>query len=310
MGRHSDSDDDRKKRKKKKKKRSRSKSLSGSDSSYVSYKHKKSKSSKSRRRSRSISRGRDRRSRSRSRGHRRRSRSIDRYSRSRSRERYSSRRRSRSGSRGHSYRRSRSRERYQRSRSRTPDRYKSKPKRRSRSIERVKGSSRYNSASPSSSSKGKDSKEDPAEMIPGFHDMTPAEQTKLRLQLALKAAAAADERIKDQIKESQFGGASTVEDQMKFSSAVKDIESSTFVPTSFKSTRSDRPNTDDKKDDFLFGTAGEIRADMTPRKPLIIHDLNTLSHPNLHVDPDEKMKRWIERLTMLRKKKLEGEVID
>ncbi|XP_021344549.1 serine/Arginine-related protein 53-like [Mizuhopecten yessoensis] len=75
-------------------------------------------------------------------------------------------------------------------------------------------------------------------MIPGFHDMTPAEKSKLRLQLALKAAAAADERIKDQIKESQFGGASTVEDQMKFSSAVKDIESSSFVPTSFKSNRS------------------------------------------------------------------------
>ncbi|XP_069104293.1 serine/Arginine-related protein 53-like [Argopecten irradians] len=307
MGRYSDSDDDRKKRKKKKKKRSRSRSLSSSDSSYVS-KHKKSKSSKSRRRSRSVSKGRDHRSRSRSRGRRRRSRSIDRYSRSRSRDRYSSRRRSRSGSRG--YRRSRSRDRYQRSRSRTPDRYKSKSKRRSRSLERVKSSSRYSSASPSSSSRGKDSKDDPTEMIPGFHDMTPAEQSKLRLQLALKAAAAADERIKDQIKESQYGGSTTVEEQMKFSSAVKDIESSTFVPTSFKSTRSERPATDDKKADFLFGTAGEIRADMTPRKPLIIHDLNTLSHPNLHVDPEEKMKRWIERLATLRKKKLEGEAID
>lgn len=140
--------------------------------------------------------------------------------------------------------------------------------------------------------------------------MTPAEKAKVRMQMALKAAAAADERIKEQTKEQPFGGASTVEEQIKFSGAVKDIESSSFVPTSFKSSRSEKTTGDDKKEDFLFGTAGEIRSDLTPRKPLIIQDLNTLAHPNLHVDPDEKMKRWIERLAALRKKKLEGEAID
>jgi len=35
-----------------------------------------------------------------------------------------------------------------------------------------------------------------------------------------------------------------------------------------------------------------------------------LSFPKqLFVDPEEKMDRWIERLTMLRKKKLEGEAM-
>ncbi|XP_061171699.1 DNA-directed RNA polymerase II subunit RPB1-like [Saccostrea echinata] len=277
-----DSDDDRKKRKKKKKKHSRSRSLSSSDSR-VSSKHKKSKKSKHRRRSPSSSpeRSRHRRSRSRS---RRRSHSFDRdsryRSRSRSRDRYS-RRRSRSRDRrSRSSSRSRRRARYSRSRSSSRDRYRSK---RSRSRDRHRERSPKNKST-----------EDPCANFPGFADMTPSEQAQIRMQMALKAAAAADEKIKEQTTSSK--NSKSLKEQLQFSNAVKEIESSSFVQSSFSSNRTDKDKTSSKEESFSFGTAAEFKPDMAVKKILEVDDLSKLAHSNLFVDPDVKMDQWIERL--------------
>lgn len=142
--------------------------------------------------------------------------------------------------------------------------------------------------------------------------MTPAEQAKVRMQMALKAAAAADEKIKEQ-QQINYKSVKTedksFEEQLKFSSAVSEIESSSFNPSSFKSSRSDKKDQAPKSEEFLFGTAAEFKPDMITRHTFVIEDPDNLAHPNLHVDPQEKLERWIQKLTAMRKRKLEGEAI-
>lgn len=137
--------------------------------------------------------------------------------------------------------------------------------------------------------------------------MTPSEQAQIRMQMALKAAAAADEKIKEQTtgtKESK-----SHKEQLQFSNAVKEIESSSFVQSSFSSNRTDKDKTSSKEESFSFGTAAEFKPDMAVKKILEVDDLSKLAHSNLFVDPDVKMDQWIERLKSLRQRKLEGEVI-
>ncbi|XP_046379795.2 serine/Arginine-related protein 53-like [Haliotis rufescens] len=320
MGRYSDSDDDydlkKSKKKKRRKSRSRSRSASSGSSRYSS-KHKKSKKTKHKKRSRSRSRDRPlRRSRSRSRGrrsrsrerHRSRSRSLernrDRY-RSRSRDRHT-RRRSRSNSRSRA-RRSRSDSRSRGRRSRSDSRGRSRRSRsrsrgrRSRSPEKKKNRSRRESPAP------KDIQADIREQIPGFDDMTPGEQASARMRLALKAAAAADEKIREQLQESG------VEDTISFNKAVANIEADKFKPAVFKSNRGDKIKTEPADDGYttheqaMFGS-GKVNIKLDPVKPVYIEP-DSYAHPNLHGDSVEKMQRWLQKLSAMRKKKLEGEAL-
>lgn len=153
--------------------------------------------------------------------------------------------------------------------------------------------------------------EDSCANIPGFADMTPAEQAQARMQMALKAAAAADEKIKEQLTGSSTATESkSHQEQLQFSNAIKDIESSSFVQSSFVSNRADKEKTGSKKEEeFSFGTAAEFKPDMAVKKILEVDDLTKLAHSNLFVDPEVKMDQWVERLKSLRQKKLEGEVI-
>lgn len=141
--------------------------------------------------------------------------------------------------------------------------------------------------------------------------MTPAEQAQARMHMALKAAAAADEKIKEQLTGSAAGtGGKTHQEQLQFSNAIKDIESSSFIQSSFVSNRYDKEKTGSKKEEeFSFGTAAEFKPDMAVKKILEVDDLSKLAHSNLCVDPEVKMDQWVERLKSLRQKKLEGEVI-
>lgn len=137
--------------------------------------------------------------------------------------------------------------------------------------------------------------------------MTPSEKAQVRMQMALKAAAAADEKIKHQSK----SDTKSFEDQMKFSKSIMDIESSSFVQSSFLSNRKDKSEKDsEKKDDlFMFGTAAEFKPDLVSKVIPTFDDPKSLADPSLFVDPAIKMERWIERLNTLRRKKLEGEAI-
>ncbi|KAK6195209.1 hypothetical protein SNE40_000683 [Patella caerulea] len=328
MGRHSVDEYDDKKSKKKKKRRSRSKSRSRSgslSSRYSSKSKKKAKKHKSkkyspspsyeRRRSRTRSRSRERyyrsRSRSRSRGRRSwtRSRSRGRWSRSRSRGRRSV---SRSRSRGRrsispSYtRRTRSRERYRRSRSDSRD-------------QRSRSRDRYRRSRSSSGDRYRDRKRspetessDPATNIPGFEDMAPHEKARIRMQLALKAAAAADEKIREESASLAQSAVFKPKDPMAFSTAVAEIEDFGFAPSKFKSSQSKKKKDEssekyiDTHEQAMFGIGGlEIKAEAGFNKPITI-DPNTLAHPNLYCDPKEKMDKWINKLASMRRKKFDG----
>lgn len=131
------------------------------------------------------------------------------------------------------------------------------------------------------------------------------------MQMALKAAAAADEKLRGQADGQKVGSQRSFEESLKFTQAVQDIEGTGFAPQVFKSSRSDKKNEKvEPKEEFTFGTAGELRLDMIQRKPIDI-DVNTeeLAHPDFFGDPEEKIQRWIQKLGAMRRKKLEGEVL-
>ncbi|XP_076454318.1 uncharacterized protein LOC143289232 isoform X3 [Babylonia areolata] len=337
MGRYSDSDEDSSRKLKKKKKRrsrSRSRSAESSSSRYShSHKHKKSKK-KHRQRSRSYSRSPERHSRrDRSPPRRRRSRSPDRSRRSRSsdrgrrsrsyeRKRRSSRdRRSRSDSRDRvsSRRRSTSRERSRRSRSDSGSR--SQYDSRRSSAERKKGRRGSTSPTPHAVST---SESNALDEIPGFKDMTPAEQAQMRLKMALRAATMSDEKLKEQSPSSAQGApVSSPLSRQQFAEAVATIDADSFVPTSFKSSRSSKSLKETREaatelpshNMAMFGAVGNsvvfTKAEPVDKSSEALEDNpETLFADCLKVDPEEKMARWIQKLTALRRKRLEGEAID
>ncbi|XP_064614859.1 serine/Arginine-related protein 53-like [Liolophura sinensis] len=336
MGGYSDSsDEDRRRRKKKKRRslsRSREASVGSSVSSRKSAKHKSKKKKRQRSRSRSpdakYSRRRSR-SPSRDRGYRRsrsRSRGYDRRSRSRSYDR--GRRRSRSRSRGRGsysrerkYRRSRSRDRRSRSRSFSRKRSYSHDRRSgSRGSTRHRGRRSRSSSQDSRLDAFKKDKDDPCAQVPGFSDMTPADQAKVRMQLALRAAAAADEKLKEQGVLLNPKAAMSAGEQRKFNQAVQSIEKESFAPAAFTSNRDDpstkeedelgRSRLERNHDTAIFGsTKLDIKLDPSERTNVVYNGAMSLAHPNLQKTTQEKMSQWIEKLTALRRKKLEGDML-
>lgn len=138
--------------------------------------------------------------------------------------------------------------------------------------------------------------------------MMPSEQARIRMQMALKAAAAADEKLKGDIPRSH--SYPSLQDSMAFSQAVQDIESSAFVSSSFKSNRGDKIKEEKSdRDEFVFGTAGELKLD-SQRKPILLDIENEdLADPSLYTDPEEKLDRWIQKLYAMRRRKLEGDAL-
>nr|XP_039258136.1 serine/Arginine-related protein 53-like [Styela clava] len=299
---------------------------------------KSKKKSKSRKRSRSTSyesrRSRDSRRKSRSRS-RERSYSSDRSGRSRSRDERKRRHRSRSDD---SYRSRRSRRR-SRSRTRSPRRRRSKSRtnsrekseysrRRSLSRERSKKKKKSKKNSPERSPPQK--KKDPCEDIPGFAEMTPAQQSRLRVQAAFNAAEAQSSAF-----EPEKGSPAVVEsaiDQMERAQVIEDIEDSDFMPTHFSSSRANKskeiskmpswPSNLAEQEDYhemaIFGNSAILSLDEKAKKeisevnkPLVKktikwedRDPKTLAHPNLHITHEEAENRWLEKLNQMRREKL------
>lgn len=131
------------------------------------------------------------------------------------------------------------------------------------------------------------------------------------MRLALKAAAAADEKLR--IREST---SSTPSDAQTFAHAVAAIESNSFVQSNFKTSRvakvkDEAAETQANHDDAIFGSLTvsgfTIKPDLD-NKPLQF-DQESIIHPSLYIDPEEKMDKWISRLAQLRQKKLEGDAM-
>ncbi|XP_064929297.1 serine/Arginine-related protein 53 [Columba livia] len=323
MGRHSSDTEDENRSRRKKKHRRRSSSSSSSGSRTYSRK-------KSGRKSRS--RSRDLQSRSHSYEKRRRHRSSSSSS-------YGSRRkrsRSRSRGRGKSYRsqRSRSKSRTRRSRSRARQRSYSGSSERSshrrtpsgsRERERRKGRDREKGKE---KGKGKEKETcgtkpgDCGNIKAGLEHLTPAEQAKARLQLVLEAAAKADEALKakerseEEAKKRKEEDQATLVEQVKRVKEIEAIESDSFVPQTFRSSKEVKKSTEPPDLPYEPVTVGAGAADApAPEKepapasiPTAIkyQDDNSLAHPNLFIEKAEAEEKWFQRLIALRQERLMG----
>ncbi|RUS83979.1 hypothetical protein EGW08_008240 [Elysia chlorotica] len=336
--RSDESDEDRasvRKHKKKSKNRSgRSRSRSGSDSGNSHVSSSRSKKSKKRH-------GRSSMSQSPERGHGRSSR-RSRRSRSRSYDRHysSSRRGRRSQSRSvsPSKRGRHSRSPYH-SRSRSPSTRKS---RRSRSASRSRGQrrrsrsysgSRSHSRRSSPETRGDASTDTKSRKghseLKSVSSLTPAQQAEERMRLALKAAVAADQKLR-QLPLAEPGGGegpsaveggqpkfSSYEESQSFADSVAAIDSGNFRQALFKSSRSGKPQESPghdlvpSHDDAIFGslavTGFTIKPDPDTR-PLQL-DPDSIMHQSLFCNAEDKLDQWIQRLAQLRRRKLEGDAL-
>jgi len=162
-------------------------------------------------------------------------------------------------------------------------------------------------------------KADPCVNVPGFHKMTPAEQAEVRLQMALKAASAADDKLKKQgvIPESISSNISLSlltserDDANKRARAIEGIESEGFAPAEFESSTLKPASLSmgiDSVHDVAMFTVGEepIMLKAMPSKELQLKDKESLMHPNLYVSTAEKMDMWKQKLAKMRRQKMEG----
>ncbi|CAG5129073.1 unnamed protein product [Candidula unifasciata] len=316
MGRYrsEDSDDEHSRKSKKRKKRRSRSSSSSSQLSHISNSRSKKSRKKHRRSSRSRSRSRDRKHVSRS-SRRSRSKSPDRYSSrkrrsdSRSPGRKSSKR-GRTRSKSPSSRKRRSYSRSRRSRSPSRDRRK-----KSDSRERSYSADRASSTRSSVDRHKATGQPAGSPRLKGYVCHTLAEQAEERLRQAMKAATSADEKLQARSATESLGSY-LYSDTKSFAASVSAIESDSFVASSFKSSRSTKikeeaPESGMSHDDAIFGSLAISGFTLMPdpdTKPIQL-DPDSIMHPSLYCDPQEKMERWISRLVQLRRRKLEGDVI-
>uniref|UniRef100_A0A3B3HHZ5 Arginine and serine rich coiled-coil 1 n=2 Tax=Oryzias latipes TaxID=8090 RepID=A0A3B3HHZ5_ORYLA len=322
MGRRSsDSEDDSRSRRKRKQRRRSSSSSSSSSSSGSRVRSSRSRRSSRRSRSRSRDRRRKRRSSSTS-SHsstrRRRSRSAERDKgrshrshRSRSRDKRSHSRHRRSHSRSdsrravHSRKRSHSRSREKdRSRRKGRDREKEKDKYRDRGRDRDKDREKDKSKDKT------EKKEDTGSLMVGLEHLTPAEQAKVRMQMVLQAAAKTDEVLKAKVAQREEEArkkieeeGTSLEEQVRRIKDIEAIESDSFVPQAFKSSR-----------DVVKTEPAEVKVeseraysqDISLPTSIIYNDNDTLAHPSLFVDKEQAEELWLNRLVSLRQERLMG----
>ncbi|KAK6297057.1 hypothetical protein J4Q44_G00331990 [Coregonus suidteri] len=226
---------------------------------------------------------------------------------SRSRER----RRSRSRSSGRSTRkksRSRSHSR-DRSRRKGRDKDKDKEKDRDRDRERDKGRDRDKDRA---KDKRSDKQGDSASIKAALEHLTPAEQAKARLQLVLQAAAKTDEVLKakerkdEEAKKMKLEEGTSLAEQVRRIKDIEAIESESFVPQAFKSSRdgvkTESVKVEQEPDDPPLLLTDIISLPTTIR----YNDSDTLAHPSLFLDKEKAEEMWLNRLMSLRQERLMG----
>ncbi|XP_054022436.1 serine/Arginine-related protein 53-like [Dryobates pubescens] len=152
--------------------------------------------------------------------------------------------------------------------------------------------------------------------------LTPAEQAKARLQLVLEAAAKADEALKakerseEEAKKRKEEDQATLVEQVKRVKEIEAIESDSFVPQTFRSTKEVRKSTEPAEPQYEpasigLGTAEPPAPDKEPPAANIptaikYQDDNSLAHPNLFMEKAEAEEKWFQRLVALRQERLMG----
>ncbi|KYO34020.1 serine/Arginine-related protein 53 [Alligator mississippiensis] len=156
----------------------------------------------------------------------------------------------------------------------------------------------------------------------GLEHLSPAEQAKARLQLVLEAAAKADEALKAKEKSEEAAkkrkeeDQATLVEQVKRVKEIEAIESDSFVPQTFRSSKEVKKSTEPVELKYEPATVGMGTADTsntekeiaTSSIPTAIkyQDDNSLAHPNLFIEKAEAEEKWFQRLIALRQERLMG----
>ncbi|KAM9316120.1 serine/Arginine-related protein 53 [Gastrophryne carolinensis] len=103
-------------------------------------------------------------------------------------------------------------------------------------------------------------------------------------------------------------------EQAKRAKEIEAIESDSFIPQVFRSSRDNKAsteNSDAKHDSAILGTgtfdlfAEEKEVDVETMPTAIKYlDDNSIAHPNLYIEKAEAEEKWVKRLTSLRQEKL------
>lgn len=141
----------------------------------------------------------------------------------------------------------------------------------------------------------------------GLEHLTPSEQAKVRMQMVLQAAAKTDEVLKAKVakreeearKKVQEEGTS-LEEQVRRIKDIEAIESDSFVPQAFKSSR------DDIKVEVNQETEKTSSPDLSFPLSTVYNDTDTLAHANLFMDKEKAEELWLNRLVSLRQERLLG----
>jgi len=115
-----------------------------------------------------------------------------------------------------------------------------------------------------------------------------------------------------QIESAAVTNSNEVIAKLKMDTAIRDVESSSFEPKTFKSSRSQQKSSEisgnKDSEQFQFGTMAEKAANTDlgiSNKPIteVFASIagEGLCHPNLFGDPIKREERWLEYLSNLRK---------
>ncbi|XP_054599371.1 serine/Arginine-related protein 53 isoform X3 [Nothobranchius furzeri] len=200
--------------------------------------------------------------------------------------------------------RSHSRDRRRRRRSSSSSSHSSSRRRRSRSAERDKGRSHR-----SHRSRSRD-RRDAENIKSSLQYLTPSEQAKARMQMVLQAAAKTDEVLKAKVAKREEEArrkledeGTSLEEQVRRIKDIEAIESDSFVPQAFKSSRDDtKTGSAEVKQESLTSSSQDISFPLA----IIYDDDDTLAHPSLFMEKETAEELWLNRLISLRQERLMG----
>ncbi|KAM9452908.1 serine/Arginine-related protein 53-like [Salvelinus alpinus] len=142
--------------------------------------------------------------------------------------------------------------------------------------------------------------------------LTPAEQARARLQLVLQAAAKTDEVLKakerkdEEAKKMKLEEGTSLAEQVRRIKDIEAIESESFVPQAFKSSR-DGVKTESVKVEQEPDDPPLLLPDISSLPTTIrYNDSDTLAHPSLFLDKEKAEELWLNRLMSLRQERLMG----
>lgn len=129
------------------------------------------------------------------------------------------------------------------------------------------------------------------------------------MHLVLQAAAKTDEVLKAKVAKREEEArmkikeeGTSLEEQVRRIKDIEAIESDSFVPQAFKSSRDDTKIPAQVKQELEKAPSQDITLPMS----IVYDDSGTLAHPSLFVDKETAEELWLNRLISLRQERLMG----